>query len=274
MRQHAMNKSDTGQVTRTAADVYEEFFVPALFQPWANRVVNAAWIKPGQKVLDVACGTGVVARAAAERVKPGGSVTGLDRNEGMLAVAARKAPWIEWRNGRAEALPFESDSFDAVVCQFGLTFFENPVLAIKEMARVLRPGGHLAVAVWALLEKSPGYARLADLLQRLFGDSAANALRTPFKMGDERLLSSLFTDAGIRGAWLVEEQETARFSSIKDWLFTEIKGWVLADTIDDAQFARLLEEADPSLCSFVSAGGRVEFPVRAYIVCATKSGLA
>jgi ubiquinone/menaquinone biosynthesis C-methylase UbiE len=265
-----MKKSDAGQVTRSAAGVYEEFFVPALFQPWARRVVNAAAIQPGHRVLDVACGTGVVARAAAEKVKPNGSVTGLDMNESMLEVAARKAPWIEWRNGRAEALPFESNSFDAVVCQFGLTFFENPPLAIKEMERVLHPGGHLAVAVWAPIEKSPGYAQLADLLQRLFGDSAANALRAPFKMGDERLLSALFATAGVPGAWLVEEQETARFPSIKDWLFTEIRGWVLAETIDDAQFARLLEEADSPLSSFVTESGRVLFPVRAYIVCVTK----
>jgi ubiquinone/menaquinone biosynthesis C-methylase UbiE len=121
-----MKAGDTGQVTRSAAEVYDEFFVPALFQPWAGRVVDEARVKPGDAVLDVACGTGVVARIAAESVGPMGSVAGLDLNEGMLAVAARRSPGVHWHHGRAEEMPFESDFFDAVVCQFGLMFFESP----------------------------------------------------------------------------------------------------------------------------------------------------
>jgi len=95
-----MDDTSRGQVTRSAAEVYEEFFVPALFQKWAPRMAEAARLAPGQKVLDVACGTGVLAREAATRVAPGGSVAGLDRNEGMLAVARLRAPAIEWRMGR------------------------------------------------------------------------------------------------------------------------------------------------------------------------------
>jgi ubiquinone/menaquinone biosynthesis C-methylase UbiE len=87
-----MDRSQRGQVTRSAADVYDEFFVPALFAPWPGPVSDAAGLAPGQAVLDVACGTGVLAREAARRVQPGGSVIGLDRNDGMLAVARRKAP--------------------------------------------------------------------------------------------------------------------------------------------------------------------------------------
>src|SRR5262245_61490850 len=117
-----MNDSDKGQVSRNAAEVYEEFFVPALFQEWTSRVAGAAKIQAGQRVLDVACGTGILARTVAERVGPAGSVVGLDMNEGMLAVAARKAPQIEWRQGISEALPFDGDSFEAVVSQFGLMF--------------------------------------------------------------------------------------------------------------------------------------------------------
>src|SRR5262245_30686072 len=100
-----MGEASTGQVTGSAAEVYEAFFVPALFGQWATRLAEAAGLCPGNRVLDVACGTGVLAREAAGRVAPGGSVVGLDRNEGMLAVAAAKAPSIGWRAGRAEALP-------------------------------------------------------------------------------------------------------------------------------------------------------------------------
>lgn len=141
--------SERGQVSHSAAEVYEEVFVPILMQ-WAGRVADAARVQPGQRVLDVACGTGVLARAVAERVGPQGAVVGLDLNEGMLAVAGRKAPHVEWRQGRAEDLPFESQSFDRVVSQFGLMFFADR-RAVQEMVRVLRPGGHLAVAVWGRL---------------------------------------------------------------------------------------------------------------------------
>jgi SAM-dependent methyltransferase len=265
-----MDESDTGQITQGAAMVYEEFFVPALFQPWAIRVVNAADVQPNQHVLDVACGTGIVARTASERAGPNGTVIGLDLNEGMLAVAARRAPNLQWKTGRAESLPFDSNHFDAAICQFGLMFFENPVATIREMLRVTRPGGRLVAAVWAGIEKSPGYAQLANLIEREIGIQAANALRTPFKMGDEQLISSMFQDAGVPSPRVAEYEEAARFPSMEAWLFTEIKGWVLADSLSDAQFAQLLKEAERALASFVTSTGSVEFPVRAYIATSTK----
>src|SRR5215207_8528279 len=179
-----MDDTSTGQVTRSAADVYEEFFVPALFQDWTARVADAARLAPGQRVLDVASGTGALTCEAAQRVGLGGSVTGLDRNEGMLAVARRKAPNIEWRQGLAESLPFANATFDAVISQFGLMFFEDRIAALREMWRVLRPGGRLAVAVWDALDHSPGYAAMTVLLQRLFGSRIADELHAPFVLGD------------------------------------------------------------------------------------------
>src|SRR5262245_64165312 len=179
-----MSTSERGQVTKSAAEVYEEFFVPALFQEWAPRVADAAALRSGQRVLDVACGTGPRTPAVAERVGPSGAVFALDVNDGMLAVARRRAPQLEWRQGRAEALPIEPRSFDAVVSQFGLMFFEDRAAALGEMLRVLRPNGRLAVAVWGSLDRCPGYAGVVALLQSLFGRRAAHALRAPFVLGD------------------------------------------------------------------------------------------
>ena len=132
-----MSDSERGQVTASAAEIYDSFFVPALFQEWAGRVADAARLGPGDRVLDVACGTGVVTLEAARRVAPTGAVIGLDVNEGMLAVARRKAPQLEWRHGRAEALPFETATFDAVTSQFALMFFEPREGLITEITTFL-----------------------------------------------------------------------------------------------------------------------------------------
>lgn len=259
-----------GQVSTNAALVYDEFFVPALFAEWPKRVVDAAHLQPGDRILDVACGTGIVAREAAERVGPQGMVIGLDINDGMLAVAAQKAPDIEWRQGRAESLPFETHTFDAVLSQFGLMFFEDQAGAIREMMRVLLPGGRLVVAVWASLDQTPGYAAMADLLERLFGKVVANSLHAPYALGNEQELQVLFRESGVQDIQLETHRGMARFPSLDAWIDTEIKGWVLVDVLNDDQIELLLREARDSLMSFVTPEGTVVFPAPAHIVSAVK----
>jgi SAM-dependent methyltransferase len=260
-------EDDRGQVTSEAARVYEEFFVPALFEEWAVRVAGAAGVRDGQRVLDVACGTGVLARAAARRAGAG-SVSGLDRNPAMLGVARGIEPAIEWREGRAEELPYADDAFDVVVSQFGLMFFDDPVRALREMIRVLRPGGHLAVAVWGALESSPGYAAMAALLERLFGERVALELRAPFRLGDRELLVSLLDQAGLAGAAIETVTGSARFPSLAAWIHTDIRGWTLADAIDDAELALLQREAADALAGFVGDDGGVAFAIEGHIATA------
>jgi ubiquinone/menaquinone biosynthesis C-methylase UbiE len=274
-RRKHVTQSERGQVILSAAEVYEDFFVPALFQEWTGRVIDAAHIQTGQRVLDVACGTGVLARAAAHRVGATGSVVGVDINQGMLAVVKRKGPSIEWRHGRAEALPFDNDSFDAVVSQFGLMFFEDRQAAIRDMVRVLRPGGRLAVAVWDSLDNTPGYAAMVGLLQRLFGQQAADGIRGPYVLGKTTELQPLFSIEGIKETEITTLEGTARFPSIESWVYTDIKGWVLADMLDDTQFELLVKEAKLSLSSFVNGEGvngegSVAFSAPAHIVSAVK----
>jgi len=265
-----MAENKTGQVTQSPAEVYDSFFVPVLFQDWTSRVADAAMVSSGQRALDVACGTGVLTCEVAHRVGENGYAAGLDLNEGMLGVAKRKAPEIEWRQGRAENLPFDRDSFDAVVCQFGLMFFEDQQAAIKEMLRVLRQDGHMALAVWDSLENTPGYAAIAELLATLFGDKAANAIRAPFGLGDKQVLRSLFTDAGSGNVQIETHEGTARFPSIRSWIYTEIKGWVLADMLDDAQYQQLLQAAESELQTFVTQDGNVALRMPAHIATVTK----
>jgi SAM-dependent methyltransferase len=263
-----MNDDERGQVSRSAAEVYDEFFVPALFHDWTSRVADAARIEPGQRVLDVACGTGVLTREVADRVGPSGAAVGLDVNDGMLAVARRKAPELDWRKGRAEELPFDDGSFAAVVSQFGLMFFEDRVAALREMRRVAKPGGRMAIAVWGPQAESPGYAAMTELLRGLFGEPAANALRAPFALGDIPSLRALFAESGLPEIDVRTLPGTARFPSLRSWIYTDVKGWTLADAIDDEGLERLMREAEHALAGFVSADGGVRFPIPAHVVTA------
>ena len=257
-----MDDATTGQVSAQAAEVYERFFVPALFDQWPERLMDLAQVAVGHRVLDVGCGTGVLARAAYDVVQPGGGVAGVDLNAGMLAVARRAAPDIRWRQAAAEHLPLESGSVDRVLSQFALMFFTDPAAAVTEMARVLRPGGRVCVATWAELDANPGYAAMVRLLRDLVGEAPAAALTAPYSMGTAadllRVMQPAFPDASV-----VELGGTARFDSVEDWVRTDIRGWTLGDLIDDEQFAVLLREAPNALAGFCDASGLVAFPVRA-----------
>jgi len=256
----------TGQINADAAKIYDGFFVPALFAEWAQPVCDAAEIKPGDRVIDIACGTGVAAREALRHAGAPGKLTGIDRNSGMLAVARQRAPQIDWREGRAEALPFDDDSFDAALCQFGLMFFENKALALREMRRVLRRDGRAAVAVWDRVENSPGYAAMVDMIDRMFGKAAADALRAPFALGDLGALKSLLQGAGWGEAAINTRVGAASFASITEWVRLEVRGWTLAEMIDDDQYESLVRTANAELAHFASSDGTVTFATSGHIL--------
>lgn len=266
-----MNRTLAGQVSADAAETYERFFVPALFRQWTTPLLDAARVDSDTaRLLDVACGTGVLARAAAERLGTARGIVGVDPNDGMLAVARRMAPGIDWRAGRAEALPCEDASFDAVLCQFGLMFFEDRVAGLEQMMRVLRPGGRLAVAVWGALDGAPGYAELVRLIERACGTRAADALRAPFSLGDAGELGSLARRAGIVDARIETRAGVARFASIADWIRTDVRGWSYSALVDDDQLAALVDEAQRTMVRFVAADGSVAFDAPAHILGATR----
>lgn len=262
--------SDTARVSGSAAAIYESFFVPALFEEWPPRVLNAAGVRSGDRVLDVACGTGVLARAAAVRSGAASNVTGLDINPEMLAVASAVQPAIEWQQGAAEELPFADEQFDVVVSQFALMFFEDRGRALREMHRVLARGRRMAVAVWGRLEDSPGYAAMVHLLDDMFGAEVAGGLRAPFNLGDESLLRSTFESAGLAVDGFQTMDGRAVFPSIRDWVYTDIRGWTMSDLVDDAALERLTEASETHLARFATAG-RVEFAIPAHIVVVSKS---
>jgi len=180
------------------AEGYEGYMVPALFGPWSAHLIRVADPRPHEHVLDVRCGTGVVARRIASRLGATGTVAGIDLNPDMLAVAkkaaVREGVTVNWQVGSAERLPFPESCFDLVLCQFALMFFVDKVAALIEMARVVRERGRVVVSVWQGLDRHPFYQTLHDVIQRRLGLSA---LQQIFSLGNPNELRDLALRAGF-----------------------------------------------------------------------------
>jgi ubiquinone/menaquinone biosynthesis C-methylase UbiE len=183
--------------------VYDEVMVPRMFGPWGRLLLDQLAIAPGESVLDIGCGPGSVTRPAAERVGPGGRVTGCDLSARMLALARGKPPVaggapIEYREGRADRLPVEDGSHDVISCQQALQFFPDRPAALREMRRALRTGGRIGISVWASIDRSPPFCALADGVEEVAGAELADRYRGgPFALPDGEQLRALLQEAGF-----------------------------------------------------------------------------
>jgi SAM-dependent methyltransferase len=268
--QAPLSEQAAWQLSDDTAVAYERDFVPAIFAQWPPKLAEIAAIAPGERVLDVGCGTGVLAREAAVRAGPAGRVVGLDLNEGMLAVARRLRPEIDWRHGDALDLPFADHAFDVVASQFALMFFPDRPRALREMWRVLAPGGRLAVAVCAPLEETRGYRLFADILRREAGEDAAAMVEGYFALGDEAELLRIARAAEIVAPRILTCEGWARFASIEEFARIEIKGSPLAGLVDPAAFGRILAAARAALGEFCDERGRLAVPLGARVLTARK----
>jgi len=196
-----MNEQSGFQVSGDAAELYEQYAVRYFIGPWAPALVATAALQPAERVLDLACGTGVVARLAASKVGPAGHVTGLDINGGMVAVA-RSLPSpsgasITWVEGSATAMDLPDASFDVVLCQQGLQFFPDKSAALREMRRILVPGGRALLSVWKTT--GPYNHAVGDALERYAGIEVATKFRASrVGLPDENALHRLLTEVGFR----------------------------------------------------------------------------
>lgn len=259
--------TETFQISAEQAEAYEELFVPALFGQWVEPVLRAAEVGPGDRVLDVACGTGVVARAAAERVAPDGTTTGVDLNPAMLAVARRIAPEIDWRQGDVAALPFSDDAFDVVACQAAIFFFPDPGGALAEMGRVTRPGGRVVVQAFSSLPVQPAYGPLVDVVAQHAGPDAVELLGTYWTQGDLGAMRDRCADAGLQVTAVHEQLRSAYFPDIRTMVLTEVSATPLRDRLGSADLDRILAASQEVLGQFVR-DDRLVIPVAGYVLAA------
>jgi ubiquinone/menaquinone biosynthesis C-methylase UbiE len=251
-------------------EAYERIQVPAIFAPAAQDLLRTVALQPGERVLDVACGTGIVARLAAPQVGPSGQVAGLDLNEGMLAVARAQAASqglpIEWHQGDATQLPFPDAAFDVVLCQQGLQFIADRRAALREMRRVLVPGGRAAVSTWQYREDH-------ELWDRFLAGYVAPEVVSRIQARSPRIaredLESELRAAGFGQVDAALRHLTARFASHNQFLEYQLTGRmasVMNDLSESAQ-AALLAEVRAALAAYRD-GDEVPMPQRAYVALA------
>jgi ubiquinone/menaquinone biosynthesis C-methylase UbiE len=262
--------SETFRISPAAAELYESQFVPALFAEWAPHLTELAGIAPGQAVLDVACGTGIVARTVAAVQRGKGRVVGLDLNEAMLDVARRVRPEIEWRHGDAAHLPFPDGSFDVALCQMAFMFFPDRSQVLKEMARVVTAAGTVAFSVPSRLESQPAYAPFVELAARHAGPEAIGLLGTYFASGDLDELRRLIASTGLYVAAVRTHVGTVKCPSVDAFVATEVESTPLRERISDAVYARIREGAREVLRPFTNPGGAAEIPLEGHVIAARK----
>ena len=251
---------------------YEALFVPALFESWTKHLVDGARVAEGSYVLDVACGTGVLARKALARTGKNGRVVGADPAPGMLAAAEELEPAIDWVLCSAEALDVEDETFDCVVSQFGMMFFEDRRKAAEEMFRVLKPGGSLAIAVWRSVEHNPAYADIISVLEEYVGKAAADALRLPYSLGDPADVTAALESGGFGTVAVEAKTEKARFPSSRQMVEAELRGWLpLFDILlSEDKINEVLVQSDKTLGQYAGTTGEAVFPTSAHIFTAQK----
>ena len=225
------------------AENYERFFVSAIGEPLARDIIDLAGLKPGERVLDVACGTGIIARLAAEQV--GGTVTGLDINPGMLAVARKTVSpnnSFEWYEASAEEMPLADESFDVVLSQAGLQFVPDKLRALNEMYRVLVPGGRLYLNVPGRI--APVFSIFADAIERHAGAEAAGFARHVFSLHETDVLERLIVDAGFKDVEVRVYDKEFKLPAPKEFLWQYVYSTPLADVIEqiDEERRNALEE--------------------------------
>jgi ubiquinone/menaquinone biosynthesis C-methylase UbiE len=268
-----MTESNVWQVPGSGSEIYENVFVPAMMGEWAPRAIALVNPKAGERVLDVACGTGALTRLVAKTVGPQGRVVGLDLSTDMIAEARRiiidpsgTAP-IEWREGNACALPYKDESFEIVFCEFGLMSIPDRVAALKEMGRVLVPGGRLTASVWGSIQKCPGQLAIRESFERYCGKEEAAIFYRQHVLGDPEAVLSLVDTAGFKEVSVQVVMGMVRLPSPED--LVRSYGAMLEIPADENTQKLIIDEVSQVLQPYVGAEG-LAYPIEAILASAVK----
>ena len=262
--------------SRNPAQTYEDYFVPGLFRPWTEELLERADPQPGTRILDLACGTGIVARTVFQRLHGRASVVGLDLSPAMITVARdisdTEGLAIDWHVGNAGALPFPGAAFDLVLIQQGLQFFPDKAAALAEVRRVLVAGGLVVVAVWTAIANNPFYEAFGEAVHRRLGTPAMHA---PFSLGSRETLRALFVDAGFAKVEIEVVRRSVSFASpdrFVDLGFAAAAAAVPAlQAMDEGEMAALSEAIRAEMREPVrryTKSDALVFPMEAHVVVA------
>ncbi|GAA4284541.1 methyltransferase domain-containing protein [Brevibacterium daeguense] len=258
------------QLSVTVAEIYESRFVPSVFAGWARALVDAADVGPGDAVLDVGCGTGIVARTVADRVPGHGWIVGVDISDGMLSVARRLQPDVEWQQGDATRLLYADEAFDVVLSQAMLMFVPAPMDAVREMARVAKEGGTVAVHVWASLSQQRGWGPFHEAIRRHAGPEALDMVSGYWRMGNREAVVKMCTRAGLRVKQASTVERDAVYRSVEQFVTTEIAGTPLEAALDPGALQHIMEDTAAGLTRFQRPDGRLAVPLAGHIVVCRK----
>jgi ubiquinone/menaquinone biosynthesis C-methylase UbiE len=265
------------QAATTAAELYESVLVPAIYNTWANYIVDLAKPRPGDRALDIGCGTGIVTRGLSEKLGASGDIIGLDNDCEMLSVArtacrGRRGTPITWEEGSAMSLPFNDEAFEIITCQQALPYIRDRATVVREMYRVLSFGGRIAMLVWREIEHSPGFAILAAALERYAGADAAAVIRSAFTLGNQEELHSLLLLARFRSINIEAASGTAHFDSIETFVKSQLMNPALTPYLTNMPAPSRVEMfgvLTNALKPHVNQYGLV-FPMGAYLISAKK----
>jgi ubiquinone/menaquinone biosynthesis C-methylase UbiE len=270
-----MSPHERWQMDASAPELYERYLVPAITSVWANDLLDRIGPREGESLLDIACGTGIVARLAQQRGHVG-RLVGIDLNTAMLGVARAKSAAIEWIEGTALDLPFDANSFDVVLCQLGLQFFPDRPLALKEMVRVLKPGGRAGFSVYSSIEKTPAAHAFVQALDKYLGREASRTKRSEHLSCDAQEVSAWAKQAGFAVVDIAIVTKQITFPSMLDYIRFQLTATPMAALLNGKYAAErehlvlsIAADAISRIDHSMLAEGKLTFPQQSFVAMAS-----
>ncbi len=271
-----MNKKSGWQLSDDGPEVYERYIVPAFSGAWAKDIVKRSELKKSDRILDLACGTGIVARTVSEFLGASKQITGVDVNEIVLKkaieIASNKSLSIEYIKTNVNKLPFPDESFDLVLCQQGLQYFPDKLLSLKEVNRILSKKGRVVFSVWSTIDHSPFYKTLYRALEEYIGIDAASILSSAYILEDPENIREMFENTGFKDINIRLVIKQMRYKSLDEFLYGGLAASPFAKDIlalDESKRNEMFLMIKESISDYIDDYG-LAAPMESYVVSAVR----